>query len=210
MVERKPIILASQSPRRIELMKRLGLDFIVRPSLFDENSLPKNDPVEFASNAALGKAREVLQRLAPDEKNAVLIGVDTIVFLEGNLLLKPVDEGDAFRLLRMLSGQTHRVTSAVAFVSNCFSPVSFYENTQVTFRELSDEEIRDYIATGSPMDKAGAYGIQDAGRDFVKAFAGDFFNVMGLPVARLVAELAQVTSLPEVNDLYKSLNYSEK
>ena len=181
------IILASASPRRRELLNLIGLDHEVRPADVNESLLPNEQPVPHAERLARAKALTV----AETEPAAIVIGSDTIVVVDGEILGKPSDEADAHRMLRALSGREHRVVTAVA-VAFTGEIVSSVEEVQVTFRRLTDTEIADYIATGEPMDKAGSYGIQGYGATIVAKVDGDFFAVMGLPLLRLVTLLKQV------------------
>ena len=175
---RVPVVLASQSPRRRQLLSLIGVEHEVRPANLDETYLPGEDPRAHALRLARGKAAAIA---AP---GAVTIGSDTIVVVDGDVLGKPGDEGEAARMLRRLSGRSHTVITAVA-VHWRGGMVSDAEEVGVTFRPLTDQDIRDYIATGEPMDKAGAYGIQGYGATIVERVDGDYFAVMGLPLNRL-------------------------
>ena len=172
------LILASQSPRRQELLKLLGLPFTVRVADIDE-TLGTCAPEEAVAQLSRKKAEAV--RRSADE---LVIGADTVVVLDGKVLGKPSDETDAFRMLRSLSGRRHQVMTGVTVLQGdrC---TSVTEVTEVSFRPLSDGDILSYIATGDPMDKAGSYGIQNGGALFVDGIHGDYFNVVGLPVCRL-------------------------
>jgi|SRR5687767_5874790 len=181
------IVLASQSPRRRELLSLIGIPHEVRPADLDERVLPGELPAVHAERLARAKAEEV----AATEPDAVVIGADTIVVLDGNILGKPRDAGDAAAMLRRLSGRTHTVLTAVSVVHRGRT-VSGVESVEVTFRPLTEEQIDRYIATGEPMDKAGAYGIQGFGAVIVERVHGDYFAVMGLALGRLVDLLAQV------------------
>ena len=176
----KKLVLASQSPRRRELLKMLGLDFIVHPSVGEEVYIENVSPEETVMNIALGKAREVAA-LYPDD---VVVGCDTLVWMDGEHMGKPKTADEARSMLRRLSGRIHHVYSGVAVIADGREQTD-YEVTAVEFRELSDEEIDDYVATGEPMDKAGAYGIQGPAAVFVPRVDGDYFNVVGLPLCRL-------------------------
>lgn len=178
------VILASASPRRQELLKFAVHDFEICPADIDE-TVPQDIAPEKASEyLAIGKARAVAQAHPED----IIIGCDTVVILDGVIMGKPHDEKAAFDMLRSLSGHTHKVITGVCICKNGREK-SFSQCTEVDFYPLTDEEIRAYIATGDPMDKAGAYGIQSEGCILVKGIRGDFFNVVGLPVARLRREL---------------------
>lgn len=181
------IILASQSPRRRELLSLVGIPHDVRPADLDERLLPGEQPVPHAERLARAKAEAIAAR----EPAAVVIGADTIVVLDDEILGKPATPPEAQATLRKLSGRTHTVHTAVAVARNGLT-VSGVESVEVTFRRLTDEQIDAYIATGEPMDKAGAYGIQGYGAVIVERVHGDYFAVMGLALGRLVGLLEQV------------------
>ncbi|HZI27730.1 MAG TPA: Maf family protein [Gemmatimonadaceae bacterium] len=181
------IILASQSPRRRELLALIGIAHEVMPADLDESVLPNEAPTAHAERLAREKAEVIAHR----EPGAVVIGSDTIVVLDRDILGKPRDHDDAVAMLRRLSGRTHTVHTAVAVARNG-QLVSGVESVEVTFRPLSNEHIETYIATGEPMDKAGAYGIQGYGAVIVERVHGDYFAVMGLALGRLVGLLEQV------------------
>lgn len=174
------LILASQSPRRRELLGRITEDFLVRPTGCDE-SFTCADPAEHARQLALRKCAAAVTESAPDD---AVIAADTVVFLDGALLEKPRSEQEARAMLRRLSGHTHTVCTGVA-VAYRGETRSFAEQTRVTFHALSEGLIDWYVATGEPMDKAGSYGIQGKGALLVKGIEGDYFNVVGLPIASL-------------------------
>lgn len=176
--ERVTVILASQSPRRRQLLELIGIAHEVRPASIDERYLPGELPRAHAERLAREKAATIAS------PSAVVIGSDTIVIVDGDVLGKPKDEAEAVRVLRRLSGRSHVVITAVAVKWNGRTVVGAEEVT-VTFRALSDEAIRSYVATGEPMDKAGAYGIQGYGATIVERVDGDYFAVMGLPLNRL-------------------------
>ena len=173
------VILASQSPRRRELLTLVGITHEVRPADIDESYFAGEQPLGHAERLARGKAEAVH---APD---AIVIGSDTIVVVDGDVLGKPKSKDDARVMLRRLSGRSHVVITAVA-VAYHGELRSAVEQVDVTFRSLSDEEIDAYIETGEPMDKAGSYGIQGFGATIVERVNGDYFAVMGLPLNRLV------------------------
>jgi septum formation protein len=181
------VVLASASPRRRDLLNLIGVDHEVRPADADESYAPGEDPAAHAERLA----REKAALIAVGARESLVIGADTIVVIDGKVLGKPRDADDAVRMLRMLSGRTHFVITAVAaaFEERMASAV---EQVSVTFRELGDDEIEAYIATGEPMDKAGAYGIQGYGATIVKRIEGDYFAVMGLPLVRLVVLMAEL------------------
>lgn len=175
------LILASGSPRRRELLQMLGIPFEVRPSHIPEAQAPGEAPVAYAERLAREKALSVAGDL--------VLGADTTVLLDGRLLEKPLDAADALRMLRALQGRTHEVITSVALVQGGRVGQAT-DITRVTFRPADDDYLRAYIATGEPMDKAGAYGIQGYGAALVERIEGDFFGVMGLPV-RLVLRLLE-------------------
>ena len=177
-------ILASASPRRRELLALAGFCFDVRVSDVEEIVLPGQSADSNARNLAIQKAEAV----AADYPNNCVIAADTIVVLDDVILGKPADEADAARMLRLLSGREHRVITGVCIAYKGTRRV-FSQETLVRFYPLRDDEIRAYVKTGEPMDKAGAYGIQGKGALLAEGIAGDYFNVVGLPIARLAREL---------------------
>ena len=181
------LILASQSPRRRELLGRITEDFLVRPTGCDE-SFCCPDPAEHARQLALRKCAAAVAESAAHD---AVIAADTVVFLDGALLEKPRSEQEARAMLRRLSGHTHTVCTGVA-VAYKGETRSFAEQTRVTFHALSEGLIDWYVATGEPMDKAGSYGIQGKGALLVKGIEGDYFNVVGLPIASLYRLLLEM------------------
>ena len=182
------IILASQSPRRKELLERMGIrDFETISPNVDESVFHGLSPEELVRRLSAEKAAAMAGRAGED---AIVIAADTVVALEGAVLGKPADELDAFKMLSALSGVRHQVYTGVT-VCRGGEKQTAHEVTDVTFRELSEEEIEHYIATGEPMDKAGAYGIQGYGALLIQGISGDYYNVMGLPVCRLSGMLAR-------------------
>jgi len=177
------IVLASSSPRRQNLLRRLGVEFEVDPSDVEETIPDGASPQEAAEELARQKA-EVVAGRHPDQ---VVLAADTIVVLDGAVLGKPGSPEDAARMLRSLSGRTHAVYTGVALIHRASARVVVdHERTLVTFSPLSDDEIEEYVASGSPLDKAGAYGIQDdRGALLVCRLDGDYYNVMGLPVSKV-------------------------
>ncbi len=173
------VLLASASPRRRQLLELIGIAHDVVPADIDESVRAHELPGAYAERLA----REKSQTVSRSFPEALVIGADTTVVLDGAVLGKPRDTADAARMLRLLSGRTHQVITAVAAAvgGHCESAV---ENVAVTFRALSDGEIDDYVATGEPMDKAGAYGIQGYGATIVERVEGDYFAVMGLPLQK--------------------------
>lgn len=176
------IILASSSPRRKELLGNIGFrDFrIVKPE-FDESAVTAEDPGDLVEALSRGKAAAAAALLDPDD---LIIAADTVVVLDGTVLGKPADAADAVRMLTALSGRHHQVYTGVT-VRRGETVVTEHEVTEVAFRPLTETEIREYVSTGEPMDKAGSYGIQAYGSLLVEGIKGDYFNVMGLPVCRL-------------------------
>ena len=181
------VILASQSPRRRELLTLIGIPHDVRPADLDETMRPGESPTGYAERLARAKA----QAVAEGDERAIVIGADTIVVLDGEVLGKPADASEAVQTLRRLAGRTHTVHTAVA-VAHGGHLESGVESVEVTFRPLTDEQVGAYVATGEPMDKAGAYGIQGYGAVLVERIHGDYFAVMGLALGRLVELLERV------------------
>jgi septum formation protein len=173
------LVLASRSPRRRELLARAGIDFVVRPAEVDESVLAGESPAEHVRRLALAKAQAV--SAAPGE---VVLGADTVVVVDDTILGKPAGAADAVRMLRMLSGREHLVLTGICLRGNG-RLIEDCETTRVHFVELSEQEIGSYVASGEPMDKAGAYAIQGLASKFIDRIEGCYFNVVGLPVARL-------------------------
>lgn len=181
------VVLASASPRRRELLTLIGILHEVRPADVDETQHAGEAPTAYVERVARDKAL----RIAGLEPDAVIIAADTTVVVDDFLLAKPVNVADANAMLKRLSGRSHAVHTAIA-VSFAGRTASAVETVEVTFRSLSDSDIAAYVATGEPMDKAGAYGIQGFGATIVERVNGDYFSVMGLGLRRLVALLAQL------------------
>ncbi|HEX5970937.1 MAG TPA: Maf family protein [Gemmatimonadaceae bacterium] len=181
------VILASQSPRRRELLSLVGIAHAVQPADIDETQWPDEDPRAHCERLA----REKVAAVAAREPKALVIGSDTIVILDSEVLGKPNDEAEARATLARLSGRSHTVMTAVAVRWNG-EERSAVEEVGVTFHPLSAEQIAEYVATREPMDKAGAYGIQGYGATIVARVDGDYFAVMGLPLQRLVRLLAEL------------------
>ena len=179
------IILASASPRRRELMGLYGVPFTIRAADIDETMDPGKPPFDEVARVSRCKALAVSR-----EPEDVVVAADTIVVCQGEVLGKPRDKEDAARMLRLLSGSTHQVMTGCTVLQGSRAE-TFTQVTQLHFRPLSEKEIHRYIATGEPMDKAGAYGIQGKGSLLVEGIRGDFFNVMGLPLLRLSRMLEQ-------------------
>jgi len=171
------IVLASASPRRAELLRNAHIHFTVDPADIPEIVRPGEGPADFAQRAAREKARAVARRRPKD----IVLGADTVVAVGEEILGKPADAEDARRMLELLSGRSHQVITGVCIVSDG-SELSSFATTTVTFAALTPEEIGDYIATGEPMDKAGAYGIQGVASRWATRLEGCYFNVVGLPV----------------------------
>lgn len=188
----KDIILASASPRRRELLSQAGIHFTVIAGSGEERT-ESGTPCEAAEELSGKKAREIWNRLSGEEQErALVIGADTVVSLEGNRMGKPKDEEEAVRMLTALQGRSHQVYTGVTLVwqeEGKEREYSFFEETRVFVYAMSDAEIRSYVATGEPMDKAGAYGIQGRFAAYVKGIDGDYNNVVGLPLGRLCQEL---------------------
>jgi septum formation protein len=183
------LILASASPRRRELLAQAGYLFDVQPSSLTESRRPEEDAIRFATRLAREKAEEVFARRQP----AIVLGADTVVVCDGEVMGKPANPADAERMLLLLAGRTHQVVTGVAVVWGSSSPPSIEvaaELTQVTMRTLSPEEVSRYVATGEPMDKAGAYAIQGYAARWIPRISGCYFNVVGLPLA-LVATMLE-------------------
>ena len=183
----KKIILASGSPRRKEILENIGIEFTVVKSVADESSINSEGiPVSlYVQELALLKATEVKSRVTA--KNAIVIGADTVVSIDGKILGKPANDEEAYNMLKSLSGKTHQVYTGYCGIStDDGSAVCESVCTDVTFADLSDKEIYDYIHTGESYDKAGGYGIQGKGAMLVEKIEGDYFNVVGLPVRSLV------------------------
>lgn len=186
------LILASASPRRRELLAQAGFSFQVQPADIDEALLPGEDPIAYVTRLAREKAEAVFAMQAEANPTTIVLGADTTVCVDRQILGKPESPDDAARMLRLLSGRTHRVITGVALVSPGQTQVAA-EVTAVQFVSLSGAEIAAYIATGEPMDKAGAYAIQGRAARWIPRIEGCYFNVVGLPVA-LVSTLLH--SLP--------------
>ena len=186
------IILASQSPRRKELLGLFHIPFEIRVADIDETMDPEKSPYDEVARVSRAKAQAI-----PREEGDVVIAADTIVVCGGHVLGKPRDEADAVRMLSLLSGRDHQVMTGMTVIrgEKC---VSCTEVTDIHFRTLSEKEIRNYVATGEPMDKAGSYGIQGGAALFAEKMVGDYYNVMGLPVCRLGMILKEIA--PELFD----------
>lgn len=205
------MILASQSPRRQQLLREAGFELTIHPANIDEKSLEGETPTALVKRLARTKAQAVTQELGPAEPDEVLIAADTIVWQDNTILGKPCDAQDAKRMLHQLSGTKHHVSTGVCLL---YAPKSlgaarwqspelitrcFVESAEVSFYPLTDQQIAAYVESGEPADKAGAYGIQGKGRLLVQEIRGDYFTIVGLPVARVVRELQDM--LPTTSQL---------
>src|ERR1017187_9239717 len=184
------LVLASASPRRQELLRNTNIPFEVQPAHINEDPLPGENAKDCAERLAREKALTIAQKRPKD----AVLGADTVVVIDYQILHKPVDAADAIRMLRLLSGRTHQVITGVCLVAN--GPFSVgSETTSVTMSEISEKEILDYVATGEPMDKAGAYAIQGIASRWIPRIKGDYSNVVGLPVALVYRMLRQAEVL---------------
>lgn len=187
---RLPIYLASKSPRRRKLLKQLGIKFHAFSVDLDEEILDGEHPIQTVKRLAEHKCQHAIKKI----KKGIVITADTIVVLDHEIIGKPKNKKDAFNILYKLSGKTHEVYTGFVLLNTVRKKkIVGYEKTFVTFKRLSEKEINDYIKTGSPMDKAGAYGIQDDfGAVFVKKIDGCYYNVVGLPLAKLYKSLMEI------------------
>jgi septum formation protein len=200
------LVLASASPRRRELLAQAGFTFQVRPAHIPEDPLPNEDPIAYVVRLAREKAQVVFdeliaaslgqERCLDGQSPQLVLGADTTVTIDNLILAKPEDPADAARMLRLLSGRTHRVITGIAVVTATHTEVAA-EVTGVRFLTLSDEEIAAYIATGEPMDKAGAYAIQGRAARWIPRITGDYFNVVGLPLALVTTMLESAAVNPK-------------
>ena len=190
-----PLVLASGSPRRRELLAQAGYRFEIQVSSVAESRRPDEDAIRFATRLAREKAENVFARHAP---GVVVLGADTVVVCDGEVMGKPVDAADATRMLLRLSGRTHQVVTGVALVWSEASAQVAAELTHVTMRTISPQEVSDYVAGGEPMDKAGAYAIQGYAGRWIPRINGCYFNVVGLPLALVTSLLDGVEQRPAV------------
>ena len=187
------IILASTSPRRQELIGALRIPFEIMPSDADEDTPYGWEPSMIVETLALRKADAVYRKLSESDSNAVIVGSDTIVVLEGDILGKPADNKDAVRMLSMLQGRTHKVYTGVACVDALTGrSIVRHRKTTVNMKPLNDDQIMSYVRSGEPADKAGAYAIQGLGASIVDSIEGDYFNVVGLPISLLSDMLSEM------------------
>ncbi|CAI2183025.1 7479_t:CDS:2 [Funneliformis geosporum] len=205
-LQNKRIVLASGSQRRQEILSKLGLSFDVVPSKFPENLDKSNyTPFEYVIENATEKGLEVYGRLVQEDQEVdIVIAADTIVSIDGNILEKPKDTEDALRILKKLNGRSHQVYTGIALIYPLTEPVhpgyniiTFLEETEVIFRECSEEDFKVYVETGEPMDKAGAYGYQGLGSFFVEKINGCYYNVVGLP-SKVFKELEKLVKDKEI------------
>lgn len=187
------IVLASASPRRSELLELAGIRFRVAPADIPEDPFPGEEAVPHALRLAEGKARAAAER---EESGRFFIGADTIVVLDGQIMGKPQDDADALRMLTNLSGREHEVVTAYSVLDKISDTcIKRAVNTKVIFKQLAEKEIQDYVKTGCPLDKAGAYAIQGGAAHFVREISGSYTNVVGLPTCELVETLQQMENL---------------
>jgi septum formation protein len=187
------LILASASPRRAEILRNAGIRFEVRPTDLDESRLANELPGDYVRRLALAKALSGASKYRDPVDEALIVGADTVVVVDADVLAKPTSKDDARSMLRRLSGRVHEVHSGLALLRSSGAEQRVIEEvTQVHFAPLTDREIEGYIATGEPFDKAGAYAIQGIGGRYVTRIEGCYFNVMGLPLARLWSLLREL------------------
>jgi len=187
------LILASASPRRAEILRNAGIQFDVCATDVDESRLADEAPGDYVRRLALAKAQSAAAKYLEPVDEMLILGADTVVVVNADILGKPVSQDDARSMLRRLSGRVHEVHTGLALLRSSGAEQRVVEEvTRVHFAPLTDREIEDYIATGEPFDKAGAYGIQGIGGRFVTRIEGCYFNVMGLPLARLWSLLREV------------------
>jgi septum formation protein len=188
------LVLASASPRRRELLTQAGLTFSVDPAHIDESRHPNEPATTYVQRLALEKAQATHAR----HPNATILGADTTVVLDNEIMNKPASPADAERMLRALAGRTHQVYTGIAVVSATTQRVHI-ETTDVTFSEINEEDLAHYIASGDPLDKAGAYGIQGFAARWIPRIEGDYSNVVGLPIAATIRLLNEVKSAPKAS-----------
>lgn len=182
-----PLILASQSPRRKEILEMIGITFSIEVANVDETMNLDNDLTIEIQKLAYKKAKAI----ADKQSNSVVVGADTIVVIDNEVLGKPINEEDAYKMLQQLSGRMHQVITGVCVLNQGVS-TTFFNSSDVVFNEMTDEEIWKYIKSKEPMDKAGAYGIQGIGGCFIKEIKGDFYSIMGLPLSSLYKILINI------------------
>ena len=186
-------ILASKSPRRSEILKNAGFKFKIIPSNVDENIISTNlEPEDYCIRLAKLKSKDI----AENHTDFTVIGSDTIVVINNEILNKPKNFHDAKKMLTMLSGKTHKVLTGVSIINiNKNVNVNFYDSTKVTFYKISDKEIEGYIKTFKPFDKAGSYGIQDGSNLFIKNIVGSYENIVGFPISKFYQSIKKISSL---------------
>jgi len=188
MLTKRKIVLASKSPRRKRLLKILGVKFSVRESACEEDMSVSSDPYKLAQFLALEKAREV----AKHYKDAIIIGADSFIIDQGEFIGKPKDKKQARQFLKNFSGKEHQAVTGFALVDTKYNKTfTDYGEALVKFRDLTDNDINDYVATGEPLEMAGAYGLMDGGAFLVDSIKGDFYSVIGLPLAKVYLALKQ-------------------
>jgi len=192
------LVLASASPRRRELLTQVGFEFEIHPAHIPEDPLPDEDPIAYVTRLARQKAEAVYAQLASTKPHITVLGADTTVTLDNHILGKPESPEDAARMLRLLSGRTHRVITGVSLVTATRAETAA-EVTAVQFLTLSDEEIAQYVATGEPNDKAGAYAIQGLAARWIPRIEGCYFNVVGLPLSLVSTLLSAVKSGQDIS-----------
>lgn len=191
-MQKRRIILASRSPRRKKLLEQVGLEFEICESNFNEDSVNLADPIELVKFLALKKAEVVAARY----DDAIIIGADAVVIFNGQTLGKPKDAADAKRILRQLSGQENKGITGYALIDTKSKiVVNNYSEAVVKFRDLSDEEIDEYVATGEPLDMAGAYGLMDKGAILMESVRGNFYSIVGLPINQVYVELRKMGAI---------------
>ncbi|MFA7673069.1 MAG: Maf family protein [Clostridia bacterium] len=183
------LILASSSPRRKEIMKMMGMPFDIIEPEAEETVRADEDPEDLVSRLACMKASDVYERAG---KGHIVVGIDTIVCIDGLVLGKPRNRSEAYEMLKRLSGRSHKVLSGVCIMKDKTAPVSFVSETEVSFADMSDDEINEYVDTKEPYDKAGAYGIQGKAAKFVKSISGCYYNVMGLPLSEVYGIIKKI------------------
>lgn len=195
-----PLVLGSGSPRRAALLRQIGLPFIQLPSPEPEpppGAEPPQDHVVASANAKAAAVRRLIARTRPDLEGAFILGADTLVSLDGRMLGKPADPAAAEAMLGLLAGRTHQVYTGLALIPPSGLAFTAYEATDVSFGAVSPDQIRAYVAGGEPLDKAGAYGIQGRAGRFIEQISGCYYNVVGLPLARLCALMRQAGLDPD-------------
>jgi septum formation protein len=193
LITEPPLILASASPRRARILEGLGVEFVLDPSGVAEDALSGEAPERHVERLAWAKASSVVSR----HRSGTVLGADTIVVLDGSLLGKPADPADAVRMLRAIRGRWHEVVTGLALIRSSDGVGTLgHERSRVLVRDLPDGEIEEYVQGGEPLDKAGAYGIQEFGAAIVERVDGCFYNVAGLPVSRLCRLLEELGSRP--------------